>query len=180
LGLLKDALFLIAICALGCHQNYEEGSRPAPIPPQQLPADHPFVPVDQTSKPAPKSAEPLIPGQAVVAGTISVDPSLVARLPKEATLYIIARPAPVGPPLAIKRIPLPALPYAYALTQADAGMMPGQDVDLRSLDALYLSVKIDLDGKVGPAQPGDMEGAFVSNPVFPGRLDADIIISKVH
>ena len=67
-----------------------------------------------------------------------------------------------------------------ALTQADAGMMPGQEVDMNGLDALYISVKIDQDGMVGPAQPGDMEGAYASNPVAPGSLNVDIVIDKVY
>jgi hypothetical protein len=170
---LKRALCFFVLCALGCHQNYEEGSHPQPIPPQpvQMPANHPAPTSEQSNKPV---------GEVVIGGTIRIEPSLVSRLPKQAVLYLIARPAPSGPPIAIKRMPLPTFPYAYTLTQADTGMMPGQEVDLKSLDALYLAVKIDQDGKVGPAQAGDMEGVFESNPVAPGTLNADIIIDKVH
>ena len=171
--MLKQIICLVGLLALGCHQNYEEGAHPDPIsPPQaQLPANHSPTEASQGNKPA---------GEVVVSGTLSIEGSLLARLPKTATLYIIGRPAPVGPPLAIKRIPLPTFPYSYALTQADAGMMPGQEVDMNGLDALYISVKIDQDGMVGPAQPGDMEGAYASNPVAPGSLNVDIVIDKVY
>ena len=169
---MKRILCLFVFCVLGCHQNYQEGAHPQPIPPQpaQMPANHP-----PTSAPADLPA-----GEVIVAGRIQIDPSLVERLPKEAILYIMARPAPVGPPLAIKRIPIPSFPYSYSITQADAGMMPGQEVDLKDLDALYLSAKIDQDGKVGPAEAGDMEGTYVSNPVMPGNTDVNIVINKVH
>lgn len=171
---MKRILCLIVFCALGCHQNYKEGAHPQPIPPQpaQMPANHPPA---TASAPAEQPA-----GEAIISGSIQIDPSIVDRLPKEAILYIMARPAPVGPPLAIKRIPIPSFPHAYTITQADAGMMPGQEVDLESLDALYLSAKIDQDGKVGPAQAGDMEGAYGSNPVMPGSKDVNIVINKVH
>ena len=169
---MKRILCLFVLCTLGCHQNYQEGANPAPIPPQQaqMPANHP-----PTSAPADKAV-----GEAIITGEIQIDPSIVDRLPKEAILYIMARPAPVGPPLAIQRIPIPAFPYSYTITQADAGMMPGQEVDLKTLDALYLSAKIDQDGKVGPAEAGDMEGVYVSNPAMPGSKDVNILIDKVH
>jgi cytochrome c-type biogenesis protein CcmH len=175
-GILKRILYLFVFCALGCHQNYQEGANPAPIPPQQaqMPAGHPPASATPVSS-AEKSA-----GEVIVMGTIQIDPSVADRLPKEAILYIMARPAPVGPPLAIKRLSIPEFPYSYTITQADAGMMPGQEVDLKSLDALYLSAKIDQDGKVGPAEAGDMEGTYDANPVMPGNKDVNIIINKVH
>lgn len=170
---------ILMICGLfavlGCHQNYEEGAHPPPIPPQtaQVPPNHP--PVQNEATP------PVSTGEAVISGTISVAEELVGRLPKQAIMYIIARPSPTGgPPLAIQRMSVPSFPFEYALTQTDAGMMPGQEVNLTDLDALYITVKIDQDGKVGPAEPGDMEGTCVSNPVVPGTHDAHVIIDKVY
>ena len=149
----------------------KKGAHPPPIPPPQqaaMPANHP--PTAQ-QKPS---------GEAIVAGKIHLAPDIAAALPKQAVLYIMARPAPSGPPIAVKRLPLPSFPFAYQITQEDAGMMPGQDIDLKTLDALYLSVKIDQDGKVGPAQAGDMEGVSADNPIVPGNQKADILIDKVH
>ena len=157
----------------GCSQNYEEGANPPPVPPAQaqMPANHP--PVDtQAERPA---------GPAVVSGTISIAPDLAGRVPDVGVLYVIARPAPTGgPPLAIIRVPVPEFPFDYQLTQADAGMMPGQGVDLSELDALYLVAKLDQDGSVGPPQPGDMEGACPQNPIVPGTSGADIMIDVLH
>lgn len=173
MSVLKLLCCLLGLLAIGCHQNYEEGAHPQPNPPPQaqMPANHP--PVEAKAR---NEAD----GEAVLSGTISIDASLVNRLPSAATLYIMARPAPAGPPLAIKRIPIPNFPYSYSFTQADAGMMPGQEVDLKGLDALYVSVKIDQDGMVGPPQPGDMEGVYASNPVAPGNHNVDIVINQVY
>ena len=171
--MLKRSVYFAALCILGCHQNYEEGSHPPPIPPQknQTPA---------SEAPLTKAPQRESTGEAVISGTIGIDPSLVDRLPKGAVLYIMAKPAPVGPPLAIQRMPVPEFPFTYTITQDDAGMMPGQEVDLMGLDALYISVKIDQDGLVGPAQPGDMEGSAAANPVAPGSKNIDIVIDRVQ
>lgn len=176
----KRFLSMFFLLLVGCHQNYEEGAHPPPIPPQQpaqMPANHPPPASPQTGM---QSQTPQSSGDVIIAGTISLDPKLADQLPERAILYIIARPAPTGgPPLAIKRLSLPEFPFEYSLTNADAGMMPGQEVNLGELDALYISVKIDLDGKVGPAEPGDMEGVCAGNPVMPGTMDAHVIIDKV-
>lgn len=176
----KKLVFVLAGCCLiACDQNYKEGAHPSPIPPvsaQQMPANHPV-----TTPPAPTPPTGEVGADAVVGGTIDVDPALLDKLPDDAVLYLIIRPAPTGgPPIAIKRLALPAFPYTYGFSNADAGMMPGQEIDLKSLDALYLFAKIDLDGKVGAPQPGDMEGACARNPVVPGDLNANILIDKVH
>lgn len=153
----------------------------------QLPPGHP--PLESTSLPAelppiegtspPPVARP-VDDQAAFSGTIRIADHLVNRLPERATLFIIARPAPTGgPPLMVKRLPMPVFPFAYSLTEMD-GMMPGQPVDFSDVGALYLTVRIDLDGSVGPPQPGDMEGTAAQNPVPVGSRDADIVIDRIY
>lgn len=171
----------------------------APSP--QLPADHPpaasasgtlppgHPPLESesgTSAQLPPGHPPLEQAsgqtavQAAFSGTIRIADHLKDRLPAQATLFIIARPAPTGgPPLAVKRLPMPAFPFAYSLTEMD-GMMPGQPVDFSEAGALYLTARIDLDGSVGAPQPGDMEGAAVQNPVPVGSQDADIVIDRIY
>ncbi len=133
---------------VSCSQHYEEGAHPP----------------DQVSK-------------AVVSGTIRLADGFDERMGRGAVLFIIARPAPVGgPPLAVKRLDVPAFPYSYTLTQNDAMI----DVDWEDVDALYMSAKIDADGRVGGAKTGDMEGIYAQNPVAPGAVEVDILIDKVH
>ncbi len=102
------------------------------------------------------------------------------RIPDGAYLFIIARErADGGPPYALKRIPVPALPYRYSLTQADVARMFGDGIVLADIPEMYMVAKIDRDGFVG-VQPGDMEGVCAKNPIAAGELQADILIERIH
>ena len=117
----------------------------------------------------------------MASGTIRIAPELADRVPSKGVLYIVARPAPSGgPPLAIQRLEIPKFPFEYQLMQSDSGMLMGADLNVDELDALYIVAKIDLDGSVGAAQPGDMEGLCAMNPVTPGTTAADIVIDVLH
>ena len=125
-------VFYMAVALfLGCSQHYEEGAHPSPKPPQPapMPTGHPPVQNQASS------------GEAVVSGTIQLGVDIQSRLVKNAALFIIARPAPVGgPPLAVKRLDVPSFPYKYTLKQSDA--MMAQGLDWSEIDALYLSCAI--------------------------------------
>ena len=163
-------VFYMAVALfLGCSQHYEEGAHPSPKPPQPapMPTGHPPVQNQASS------------GEAVVSGTIQLGVDIQSRLVKNAALFIIARPAPVGgPPLAVKRLDVPSFPYKYTLKQSDA--MMAQGLDWSEIDALYLSAKIDADGSIGGSKTGDLEGVHVANPVQPGAVGVDIVIDTVH
>lgn len=177
---------------VGCGQHYEEGAHPPPKPPpqtqlppghpplDQAPAASPSMPVDHPPLDSPPPAARETDEQVVFSGELRIADHLTDRLPAQATLFIIARPAPTGgPPVMVKRLPMPAFPYVYRLTEMD-GMMPGQPVDFSDIGGLYLTARIDLDGSVGPPQPGDMEGAAAQNPVPVGSRDADIVIDRIY
>ena len=149
---------------MSCSQHYEEGAHPPPKPP----------PVSESPPPKPPSESAATP---VVSGTIRLAEGFDARIERDAALFIIARPAPVGgPPLAVKRLDIPAFPHAYTLTQSDAMI----EVRWDEIDALYVSAKVDADGRVGGAKTGDLEGIHAHNPVAPGAVDVDILIDRVH
>jgi|AP95_1055475.scaffolds.fasta_scaffold87447_2 hypothetical protein len=158
--------FLCVWLLIACGQHYEEGAHPPPNPPPQTAAGRQPLQVDQ------KEA-------AIVSGTIQLAEGLHDRISKNAVLFIIARPAPVGgPPLAVKRLDVPSFPFDYTLLKTDA--MMGQGIDWNEIDALYLSVKIDADGSIGGAKTGDMDGVYAQNPVQPGAAGIDIVIDTVH
>ncbi len=125
------------------------------------PADDP---VDQTSSTAQTAqARTGVQGSARTGNTIDgvhvrVDLSgaLAARAPRTATVFIFGR-APGnsgGPPLAVRRLTVGALPTEVELTGADAIMTGGA---LNANAPLQLTARVTLHGGVS-AQPGDLEG----------------------
>jgi cytochrome c-type biogenesis protein CcmH len=86
---------------------------------------------------------------------ISIDPALAARIPGAAPVFIIARNAAGGPPLAVIRATSGELPLSVNLTDANA-MMEG--VTILDQPELELVARVSLSGS--PAQrPGDLFGA---------------------
>ncbi len=158
----KSILLCVLMWLISCSQHYEEGAHPPPKPP---PAQ------------ATEDREEPQASDAVVSGTIRLADGLDERVGINAVLFVIARPAPVGgPPLAVKRLGFSDFPLSYTLTRGDAMI----EIDWSEIDALYVSAKIDADGRVGGSKTGDMEGIYPQNPVAPGAVDVDILIDTVH
>ena len=158
----KSILLCILMWLMSCSQHYEEGAHPPPNPP---PAQ------------ATEDKEGSQTSGVVVSGTVRLADGLDERIGSNAVLFVIARPAPVGgPPLAVKRLDISDFPYSYTLTRGDAMI----EIDWSEIDALYVSAKIDADGRVGGSKTGDMEGIYPQNPVAPGAVDVDILIDTVH
>jgi cytochrome c-type biogenesis protein CcmH len=86
--------------------------------------------------------------------TIGIDPALVARVPADATLFVIARRGSGGPPLAVQRRPVGAWPVSLRLSDADA-MLPG--MSLAGAGPLTLIARISLSGQPIAAS-GDLFG----------------------
>ena len=159
----KSILLCVLIWLMSCSQHYEEGAHPPPKPP---PAQDPAA--DKEGAQA---------SGVVVSGIIRLADGLDERIGSNAVLFVIARPAPVGgPPLAVKRLDISDFPYSYTLTRGDAMI----EIDWSEIDALYVSAKIDADGRVGGSKTGDMEGVYPQNPVVPGAVEVDILIDTVH
>lgn len=162
---------VLVFCA--CDQHYREGAHPPPKARRPvLPAGHP--PVSTARRPSEA------PDGKTVRGVIRVRPDLRSRIPEGAYLFIIARErADGGPPYALKRMRMPRLPYHYTLSQSDVARMFGDGIVLAEIPEMYMVAKIDRDGFVG-AQPGDMEGACLKNPIAAGEQHADVLIERVH
>ena len=171
------ALGLLMAVLLGCGQHYEAGSHPPPKPPPQVVLPQEGSPDGSEDAPAekpPKAAE-------AVSGTVRIAPELAAKIPKNAYLFIIAREEPDGgAPYAFKRLRVPQFPFQYVLSQADVMGMVGEGAVFADIPEMYLVAKIDRDGRVGAAQPGDMEGTCSRNPVKVGQSGRDILIDRVH
>jgi cytochrome c-type biogenesis protein CcmH len=87
-----------------------------------------------------------------IRGTIEIKADLKDKVQPTDVVYIIARKAAAGPPLAVKRVVSPTFPLSYELTEKDV-MMGGPfegDVDL--------TVRVDKDGDAMSKNPGDLVG----------------------
>jgi putative ABC transport system substrate-binding protein len=109
--------------------------------------------------------------EAAISGTITLDPSLKDRLPKEPLLLIVASKSldPKRPPIIVKRIPGAGFPYEYKLTEEDI-TLAGTTFEGR----LYVTARLE------PGDPpglGRLEGAHPRNPVAVGSSKVDIRIA---
>jgi cytochrome c-type biogenesis protein CcmH len=109
------------------------GGGGAPQQAQQLPPDHPPLAAPVTPPAAPPSAA----SGSSVRVTLDLDPAARAR---QGTLFIIARGAGGGPPVAVKRVASPSFPLTVDLSAADS--MMGQPLPER----LRLEARLDTDG----------------------------------
>ena len=82
-------------------------------------------------------------------GVVSLARGFTSKAP---ALFIIARPAEGGIPLAVKRVASPVFPVTFFLSAADQ-MVPGPFHD----GDITVIARLDADGSAGPAQPGDVE-----------------------
>ena len=92
--------------------------------------------------------------QVYAEGTVRLGKGVSAAQAAGKTLFLIARPAQGGAPVAVQRIAAPAFPLRFRLTAADN--MVGEEFfegDLR------IVARLDADGVAGPKQPADWEGS---------------------
>lgn len=177
------ALLLLVVCALGCDRNIE-----------------PFVPGEEPEQPdlskifpagAERSAEgelalPEAPGRdggrgappvaasgPAIVGTVTLAPELEGRVPQGAVLFLIARSAASGPPLAVKRIPSPSFPLRFSLGPEDRMIEA-----LPFAGPLRVSARVDVDGEATTRSPGDLRGATPES-VAPGARGVSVVIDEV-
>ncbi len=86
-------------------------------------------------------------------------------------LFLIARTSPVGPPLAVKRLPVGPFPLDFEIGPDDV-MIPGMPF----AGAINLTARIDADGDpLTPAAAGDLQGA-VAGAVGPGTGGVQLVL----
>jgi len=120
---------------------------------------------------------PVASAEASISGTISLDPSLKDKAPKEPLLLIIASkaPEPTKPAIVVKRVAGAKFPYEYKVTAEDITLV-GATFDGK----MYVTARIDPAGAVGAARPGTFEGTYPGNPVAVGSTKVDIAINKAY
>jgi len=120
--------------------------------------------------PAPAAGSP-----ASVRVQVSLAPQLGTAIDGSETLYVFARAAGGPPmPLAVKRLPVSALPAALTLDDADA-MTP--ELGLSRFDSVVVTARVSRSGAPA-AQPGDLEG--VSDAVSPHDAPrVEVVIDRV-
>lgn len=112
----------------------------------------------------------------VVAGRVMIAQDLADRVAASDVLYVIVRRSQGPPrPIAVKRIERPRFPVEFAVTRDDV-MIRGTQLT----GMVEVVARLDKDGSAGPAQPGDMEGAYKQNPTLVGGKDVEIVIDKIY
>lgn len=107
-----------------------------------------------------------------IGGQVRLAAGVPAGMRPGAALFVIARRGP-GPPVAVKRIANPQFPVAFSLSQADT--MAGAPFE----GELELVARVKMDGQVGPAGPGDLEGR-AQGAVRVGTRDLVIVVDRAR
>lgn len=113
------------------------------------------------------------PAAAGISGRVDVAEALKPRIGAQATLFVLARSAAGGPPLAAARVPLGPMPLAFRLDDSMA-MMPGRL--LSGEREVVLVARISASGNP-IAQPGDLEGRLEGVRV--GAEGVRLVIDRV-
>ena len=107
-----------------------------------------------------------------VSGTVDFDESIASKVPKQGTLFIIARPEGVlrGPPLAAKRHSLVKFPFDFKIGQENV-MLEGNTFE----GNITVTARWDLDG-MPKASPDDIDGSVT---VASGSTGVKVVLSHV-
>jgi len=122
---------------------------------------------------APPPASSPAPALARIGGTVSIAPELRARVPPQATVFVLARaPSEGRMPVAVLRIAARDLPARFVLDDSLA-MTPERP--LSRFSPLTVEVRVSASGQAAP-QPGDLYGAV--RDVALGRDDVALLADE--
>lgn len=88
-------------------------------------------------------------------------------------LFLIARSAGGGPPLAVKRLSAGPFPLRFEIGQGDV-MLQGR----RFEGDIVLTARLDRDGQPLTTLPGDLQGA-AKGVIQPGTTDVEIVLQPM-
>jgi hypothetical protein len=108
-----------------------------------------------------------------IRGTIAVAEELAGRVREGGVLFLIARRAAAGPPLAVQRIASPRFPLEFSIGPADR-MLPS----VSFAGELQLSARLDGDGDALSREAGDLEGR-AARAVAPGATGIVIVLDEI-
>lgn len=111
---------------------------------------------------------PLVESQPI-RGTVRLAPG--ARSDGGGTLFVIARGAGAGPPLAVKRVPSPTFPARFEIGPQDV-MMSGRPFN----GPIRLSARLDRDGNPMTREPGGLH-ADLGEALQPGASGVELVLS---
>ena len=156
-------LLLVALAA--CDRRVDPWVPPEDEPPSEGP-----VRVPGLASPPARSESPLsgAPGGAPVRGTLRLSGG--AGGAGSGTLFVIARSADGGPPLAVKRLPAGPFPLDFEIGPHD-GMMPGRPF----AGPIRLSARLDRDGDPLTRGTGDLEAALAQS-IQPGAAGLELVL----
>jgi hypothetical protein len=93
----------------------------------------------------------------VLSGVLKVDPKLKSKVQAGDTLFLMVRrwdgTAPIGPPLAVKKLTVGTWPQSFALDSRDA-MLAGTQFTGK----VVVMARVDKDGDAMTKNPGDLVG----------------------
>ena len=103
---------------------------------------------------------------------LTLNESIVSKVPKQGTLFLIARPEGVlsGPPLAAKRHSLIKFPFDFKIGQENV-MLEGNTFE----GNITVTARWDLDG-MPKASPDDIDGSITVNS---GSKDVKIVLDHI-
>jgi hypothetical protein len=163
------ALLILPALGLGCDRRMEPWVDPADEPAgSEKPVRIPGIgqPVGQPMPERPASG---VAGESI-RGTLRLADGVA--VPQGAVLFVIARSASGGPPLAVKRLVPGAFPTSFEIGPQDA-MMEGRPFE----GAILLSARIDADGDPLTRGPEDL-AASVDSPVEPGASGVELTLTS--
>ncbi len=149
-------LMLAGLASLGCDQRVE------PYVAGEQPDLSKISPAGVDSAP---SADP-------IQGTITLAPQWVGKVPAGAVVFLIARSASAGPPLAVKRIEDPRFPLKFSIG-ADDRMIKSRPF----AGEIHLSARLDADGNASTRSPGDLQST-AQKRYNPGDLGVSLTIDE--
>lgn len=130
--------------------------------------------VDTSPVPSPA---PATTGEAL-SGTVSLAPQLAGQVPDRAVLFLIARTAAAGPPLAVRRIPAPRFPLEFSIGPNDRMIKA-----MPFVAPIRLSARVDADANAMTRSAGDLFGSS-DGPHSPGdggiQLTIDQVVSQTR
>jgi hypothetical protein len=121
----------------------------------------------------PTAAAPVPADSPNIEGTIELAPNLAGRVPAGAVLFLIARTAERGPPLAVVRVADPQFPVPFSIGPENRMIQ-----SMPFAGEIRISARVDSDGNAVSRTPGDLQGA-IESPHSPGDRGLTLVIDQV-